>query len=59
LVDETTIAATGIKGKNSEASTSDFAQFVIDERETDMSFSIFELFPKIRRLILCLIAAHK
>ena len=29
--DETIIAATGIKGKNSEASTSNSAQSVIDE----------------------------
>jgi hypothetical protein len=31
LGDETTIAPTGIKGKNSEASTSNSAQTVIDE----------------------------
>lgn len=58
--DETTTAATGIKGKNYEASTS-FSQSIIDEENErkDMSFSIFELFPKIKRLILCLIVALK
>lgn len=41
--DETTIAATGIRGKNSKASTSNFAQFVIDEENERKRHELFHV----------------
>ena len=41
--DETTIAATGIKGKNSEASTSNSAQYVIDEENERKRHELFHI----------------
>eukprot|EP00253_Pinus_taeda_P030208 PITA_30208 len=41
--DETTIAATGIKGKNSEASTSNFAQYTIDKENEKKRHELFHI----------------
>ena len=41
--DETTIEAIGIKGKNSEASTSNFAQTVIDEENERKRHELFHI----------------
>ena len=41
--DETPIAATGIKGKNSEASTSNSAQSVIDEENERKRHELFHI----------------
>jgi len=59
--DETIVIATSIKGKNSEASTSNSAQSIDNEENErkDMSFFILELFLNIKRLILYLIVVHK
>ena len=57
LGDETTITAAGIKGKNSEASTSNSAQ-TIDSEENERR-KLLELFPSIKSLILYLIVVHK
>jgi len=43
LGDETTIAATGIKGKNSEASTSNYAQSTIDEKNERKRHELFHI----------------
>ena len=61
LGDETTVTATTIKGKNSEASTSNFAQSIDNEKNERKRHEIFilELFPSIKRLILYLIMVHK
>eukprot|EP00253_Pinus_taeda_P019148 PITA_19148 len=41
--DETIIVATGIKGKNSEASTSNYAHFVIDEEHERKRHELFHI----------------
>ena len=41
--DETTITATGIKGKNSEASTSNSAQSTIDEENERKRHELFHI----------------